>query len=155
MKKLIPITLSTLMFLAFMPTETTSDASTTYDKEIEVEIVKLETPTVNEPQPEEKTPQYISLGEFLITAYCPCMQCCNKTDGITATGTKATQGRTIAVDPKVIPYGTTVMFDGNIYTAEDCGGAIKQNRIDLFFDSHQSALEWGKQYHEVFILVED
>ena len=48
------------------------------------------------------------LGEFKLTAYCPCMKCCGKTDGITATGTTATEGRTIAVDPRVIPYGSTV-----------------------------------------------
>lgn len=86
---------------------------------------------------------------FKVTAYCACMQCCGKTDGITATGTKATQGRTIAVDPTVIPYGTEIILNGNTYVAEDCGGAIKgENRIDMFFDNHQDALEWGVQYVE-------
>ena len=92
-----------------------------------------------------------SSERFLITAYCPCLSCCGKTDGITATGTKATEGRTIAVDPNKIPYGTEVVIDGKTYIAEDCGGAIKGNRIDLYFDSHQSALEWGRQEKEVII----
>lgn len=96
------------------------------------------------------------LGEFKLTAYCPCMKCCGKTDGITATGTTATEGRTIAVDPRVIPYGSTVTIyfaDGmsHTYTAEDCGGAIKENRIDVFFDDHQAAREFGVQTAYVYM----
>lgn len=56
--------------------------------------------------------------------------------GITATGTTAKEGRTIAVDPKVIPYGTKVYIDGWGYRiAEDCGGGIKGNHIDIYVDS--------------------
>ena len=95
------------------------------------------------------------LGEFKLTAYCPCFRCCGKTDGITATGTTATEGRTIAVDPRVIPYGSSVTIyfaDGtsHTYTAEDCGGAIKENRIDVFFDDHQAAREFGVQTAYVY-----
>lgn len=90
--------------------------------------------------------------EYVITAYCSCAKCCGKSDGITATGTKATEGRTIAVDPNKIPYGTKVVIDGQTYIAEDCGGAIKGNRIDLYFDSHQDALNFGRQTKEVTIL---
>lgn len=95
------------------------------------------------------------IGEFTLTAYCPCMKCCGKTDGITSTGTLATEGRTIAVDPRVIPYGSTVTLyyeDGTVhtYTAEDCGGAIKENRIDVFFDDHQAAWEFGVQTAYVY-----
>ncbi len=92
-----------------------------------------------------------SLGTFTLTAYCPCEKCCGKTDGITSTGTIAEQGRTIAVDPDVIPYGTVVIINGNEYIAEDCGGAIKGNEIDIFFDNHEEALEFGVQYAEVFV----
>lgn len=93
----------------------------------------------------------ISLGTFKFTAYCPCSKCCGKSDGITKTGVKATQGRTIAVDPKVIPLGSIVIIDGHEYIAEDVGGSIKENRIDLFFDSHKEALDFGVQYKEVFV----
>lgn len=93
-----------------------------------------------------------SLGNFKITAYCPCSQCCGKyANGITATGTIATEGRTIAADPKVLPYGTSVWIDGKEYVVEDCGGAIKGNEIDLYFDSHEEALRWGVQTKEVYV----
>ena len=96
------------------------------------------------------------IGEFTLTAYCPCMKCCGKMDGITATGTTATEGRTIAVDPRVIPYGSTVTIyfaDGtsHTYTAEDCGGAIKGNRLDIYFDDHQAALQFGVQSAMVYV----
>jgi 3D (Asp-Asp-Asp) domain-containing protein len=90
---------------------------------------------------------------FTLTAYCPCRKCCGKwANGITSTGTKAQAGRTIAVDPRKIPYGTKVIIDGHTYIAEDCGGAIKGNRIDVYFDTHREALNFGRQTKEVTIL---
>jgi 3D (Asp-Asp-Asp) domain-containing protein len=100
----------------------------------------------------ESDEEKIALGEYQLTAYCPCSYCCGKSDGITATGTIATAGRTIAVDPRVIPYGSRVMINGNVYIAEDCGGAIKNNRIDIFFDSHSEALQFGVQRAQVYLL---
>lgn len=100
---------------------------------------------------EIEEPKEINLGKFKLTAYCGCKKCCGKTDGITSTGTKATQGRTIAVDTKVIPYGSKVIINGKEYIAEDCGGAIKNNRIDIFFNNHQDALKFGVQYANVYI----
>ena len=97
------------------------------------------------------------LGGFTLTAYCPCAKCCGKwANGITATGTTATEGRTIAVDPRVIPYGSSVTIyfaDGtsHTYTAEDCGGAIKENRIDVFFDDHETARAFGVQSAMVYV----
>ena len=85
------------------------------------------------------------------TAYCPCEKCCGKTDGITATGAKATAGRTIAVDPRMIPYGSKIYIDGHEYIAEDCGGAIKENRIDVYFDTHSEALKYGRKTLEIEI----
>lgn len=109
----------------------------------------------------EEAPEDISLGEFKITHYCACEICCGKSEedpwyGITATGTKVEEGRTIAVDPKVIPYGTEVTIcyaDGTeqTYIAEDCGGAIKGSRIDVYMDSHEDALVEGVKYGEVYI----
>ena len=115
-----------------------------------------ETKPTEEPESEpesESEPELKSLGRFKLTAYCACSKCCGKSDGITASGTKAKQGRTIAVDPKLIPYGTKVVINGRTYVAEDCGGSIKQNRIDVFFNSHKDALNFGVRYAEVFIYV--
>lgn len=88
------------------------------------------------------------------TAYC-CENyphICNDGDATcTATGTKPTPGRTIAVDPSVIPYGAEVIINGNTYIAEDCGGAIKGNRIDILFDTHEEALQFGRQQLTVYV----
>ena len=93
---------------------------------------------------------YKSLGEFVISHYCSCETCCNKSDGITASDTQATAGRTIAADPDVLPMGSVVIIDGHTYTVEDVGGAIKGKRIDIFMDSHEEALKAGVKTAEVF-----
>lgn len=126
---------------------------------------KGEPPVIADKLPGEDKPAhgcaYLDLGEpmgeFKLTAYCPCAMCCGKwANGITATGTTATEGRTIAVDPRVIPYGSSVTIyfaDGtsHTYTAEDCGGAIKENRIDVFFDDHETARAFGVQSAMVYV----
>lgn len=92
------------------------------------------------------------LGSFRVTAYCHCVKCCGKSDGITATGTKVKEGRTIAVDPDVIPLGSKVELDGHTYIAEDVGGAINGNKIDIYFNSHEEALIWGVQYKKIYLM---
>jgi 3D (Asp-Asp-Asp) domain-containing protein len=103
----------------------------------------------------EITETKTSLGVFKITAYCPCSKCCGKwSDGITATGVTAKENHTIAVDPDVIPLGSTVEINGNKYVADDVGGAIKGNKIDIFYGSHSEALTHGVQSHEVYLVEE-
>lgn len=103
----------------------------------------------------------VFLGEFTLTAYCPGRCCCGKwASGYTATGTLATEGRTIAVDPKVIPYGTRVLLiwpDGtqHSYIAEDCGGGVNGNHIDVFFNDHQAARVFGVQRAMVYMEGEE
>ena len=104
-----------------------------------------------EPAPKQETVKM----EALATAYCGCVQCRGKSDCITATGTRATEGRTIAADPRVIPYGTHVLINGHEYIVEDCGGAINGNRIDIYFESHADALQFGVQTVTVEILKEE
>ncbi len=60
----------------------------------------------------------------------------------------------MAVDPELIPYGTIIMIDGKEYEAQDCGGDIKDKRIDVYFSSHKAAREFGVQYAEIFIKEE-
>ena len=91
------------------------------------------------------------LGTFELTYYCACELCCDVETGITATGAPVVEGRTIAVDPRVIPYGTQVIIGGHIFTAEDCGGAIKGNHIDIYVNDHARALELGVNYANVYL----
>ncbi len=94
--------------------------------------------------------------DYTLTAYCSCEKCCGKSDGITASGTIAIPGRTVAVDNSKIPYGTTVEIDGfGTYVAEDCGGAIKGNRIDIFFADHEQAMNFGVKKTRVRIVKGD
>ena len=93
------------------------------------------------------------LGKYKITHYCACRRCCGKTDGITASGTKAKAGRTIGVDPNVIPYGSKVKIGKKIYVAEDTGSAIKgKKQIDIFCNSHSEALRKGIKYQKVYLI---
>lgn len=123
-------------------------------KEPEVVEVNITRPIVRvncDMQGVEPMVNYTKMN-VVATAYCPCEKCCGKSDGITATGIKAKAGRTIAVDPKVIPYGSEVIIDGNTYIAEDCGGAVDGNRVDIFFDDHTSALEFGVKNLHAYVV---
>ena len=83
------------------------------------------------------------LGYFNLTYYCPCSKCCGKyASGITASGTTATAGRTIAA-PSRFAFGTKLNIDGQIYIVEDRGGAITGNKIDVYVNSHEEALKLG------------
>lgn len=93
------------------------------------------------------------LGRFKITAYCSCKKCCGKwSGGPTASGVMPQAGRTIAVDPRVIPLGSKVIIDGHTYIAEDTGSAIKGNKIDLYCSSHKEAISFGVQYKNVSVI---
>lgn len=95
------------------------------------------------------------MGEFTVTHYCDCPICCGEwSDGITASGTVATPGRTIAVDPNVIPLGSKLLIDGEKYIAEDTGGAIKGNRLDVFVATHEEGINRGKVEREVWRIEE-
>ena len=127
-------------------------------------ITEIQEPTIlSEPEPTITEPQkeVIYLGEFKLTAYCSCEKCCgswafDRPDGVVygASGNELKSGYSIAVDPSVIPYGTEVVINGVTCRADDCGGAIKGNRIDVYFNDHKEALEFGVQYANVFMEVE-
>ncbi len=94
-----------------------------------------------------------SLGVFRTTGYCPCYQCSEGWGRSTSTGAIAKSSHTIAVDPRVIPYGTKLMINGVVYTAEDRGGGVKGNHIDIFFDNHAQTRQHGSRHQEVFLVV--
>ena len=84
-----------------------------------------------------------------VTAYTPYDAGCN---GITATGTTAKKG-VIAVDPSVIPLGTRVYIPGyGVAVAQDTGGAIKGNRVDVCYMTKNEAFSWGVRNVPVYIL---
>ena len=100
--------------------------------------------------------EFIYLGEYKLTHYCTEKRehICGTGAGITATGTQVTAGRTIAVDPSVIPYGTEVYIEGyGLRTAEDCGGSVKNKHIDIAVETHSQALSMGKTTGGVWLLV--
>lgn len=77
--------------------------------------------------------------------------------GITATGTVAKRNSSgyssVAVDPRIIPLGTKLYIDGYGYAvAEDIGGAIKGNKIDLYFNGEGEVYNWGVRWVDVYIL---
>ena len=88
---------------------------------------------------------------YKITAYCPCSKCCGKATGRTASGTKATAGRTVAASSK-FAFGTKLNIGGHIYTVEDRGGAVNGNKIDIFVNTHAEALQWGVRYMTVSVV---
>ena len=98
---------------------------------------------------------YYKAEEFKTTAYTKTDAGC---DDITATGTYARVGA-VAVDPRVIPYGTRMFIVSNdgeyvygIATAEDCGGGVKGNHIDLYFDTKAECFQYGVRSCTVYFL---
>jgi 3D (Asp-Asp-Asp) domain-containing protein len=90
---------------------------------------------------------------FTATAYCPCKKCCgkwalNRPNGLvyTASSAIAEEGVTVAADWSILPAGTLIEIDGlGERIVQDRGGVITGNKIDLFFNIHQDALDFGVQ----------
>ena len=92
-----------------------------------------------------------------ISAYCPCERCCGKyADGITADGTRLGPNSKGCAADKRWPYGTLMEIPGygNV-PVFDRGGAIKGNKLDVFFDSHEDALQWGRRQLLVTVTPRD
>lgn len=124
-----------------------------YNKMLKQQTEKY-TELMIEQQPDIQDFPNRKLGRFTLSWYSP--KELGKTSPSqlkTSTGTIPKEGRTIAVDPKVIPYGSIVYIqDYGYYIAEDCGGDIKSNRIDVFTVSHENAIQQGKKVANVWIL---
>ena len=122
------------------------------------ESIKKDLKTANAVITDLKNEEYrlVYVGDYTITHYC-CEEyahICGTGNGLTATGTEVTAGRTVAVDPSVVPYGTTMYIEGyGFRVAEDCGGAVNGNHIDIAVDTHENALSMGTKTSGVWILV--
>lgn len=117
-----------------------------------VNITSTQATTAKETEADVTT-QALSLGEFRITVYTP--YCDGGKWGYqTATGVKSEGLKTCAVDPSVIPLGTTILVDGICLKTVDTGSAVKGNVIDIFYDgTKKEATEWLSQVgtvHEVY-----
>ncbi|MEY8317415.1 3D domain-containing protein [Oscillospiraceae bacterium 50-58] len=95
------------------------------------------------------------IGECRLTAYCcePYAHICGTGDGLTATGIPVTPG-IAAVDPAVIPLGSTLIIDGQRYLAADVGGAVAGQTVDIAVATHQEAVKFGVQRAPVWIVKE-
>ena len=139
-----------------------------YQNDVEIEKTVISEKVVTEPvnkivQVQKKvatTSRSVSLPRttsstggttYKVTAYCPCSKCCGKSTGRTASGTKATPGRTVAASSK-FAFGTKLNIGGHVYTVEDRGGAVNGNKIDIFVGSHSEALAWGVRYLPVSVV---
>lgn len=96
---------------------------------------------------------------FTTTAYCPCEKCCGKTDGISAANKKCIANHTIAAG-KTYPLGTVMYIpalsntqSGGWYEVEDRGGAITDSKLDIFFDTHEEAIQYGIKDLEVYVYL--
>lgn len=99
--------------------------------------------------PEEPALEY--LGEWTITAYCGCAECCGSWGNATASGEPPISGHTVACN--VLPFYTQVMIDGVTYTVEDTGSTPYGDAwIDIYFDSHEEALVYGLHTTSVYIV---
>lgn len=93
----------------------------------------------------------LRLMTMVATAYCP-NRCCGSSGGRTATGRRAEYG-IVAVDPRVIPLGTTLYVDGYGFAiAADTGRKIKGARIDLCFPTHREASRFGRRTVKVLLV---
>ena len=124
------------------------------DHEIKPEVLPFVQGTVDK----------IYLGEFVLTAYCPCEKCCGQY-GVNrpmdengdlivygAYGQRLEAGVSIATDPNVIGFNQEVYINGTIYKAHDTGGNIKGNKIDIYMADHDEAIEFGVQYADVYLI---
>ena len=88
------------------------------------------------------------LGNFKLTGYCNCAQCCGTAGNATASGTTPVAGRTVAMAG--VPFGTKLLINGNVYTVEDLG--TPYGHVDIYCSSHSEALSFGLQYADVYQL---
>lgn len=124
------------------------------DKVVDINIPDSETSQITTPI---EYSLKIKHRTMTLTAYCPCERCCGDwADGITASGHKIMAGDKFVAAPKDLPFGTVLDVPeyGKVEVL-DRGGAIKENRLDLFFDTHQKALNFGIRRNVEVIIYQE
>lgn len=94
----------------------------------------------------------VPLGTFKTTAYCPCRQCSEGWGRQTSSGALATANHTVAVDRRVIPIGSRLLINGQEYVAQDVGGGVRGNHIDIYFNTHAETRQYGVRNAEVYLI---
>lgn len=100
------------------------------------------------------TPKVTTLNT---SAYCSCSICCGKSNGITSSGAQAKEWYTVAAGAG-LPIGTVIYIpaladkpNGGWFVVEDRGGAISNNKIDIYMGSHAAAIQYGRKSLECYI----
>jgi len=127
------------------PSSTTDNPADNSEPDPKRDIGRLETP--------EQSGEWQTV-QMRVTAYCPCPKCCGQySDGITACGHKIQPGDVFVAADRQYSFGTKMTIprynNGQPVEVLDRGGAIQGDRLDVFFGSHQEALEWGVRYLDV------
>ena len=166
---MIPILCITIVFSALLANMISAlwpqvELDTTLWEDIAESVSKETHGASNASELEIQTQSGTNLGQYKLTAYCPCEKCCGvfathrplDKEGqeivYTANGSVAEEGYTIAADTNILPFGTLVKINGHVYQVQDRGGAITGNHIDLYFNSHQDALNFGVQYADIVLV---
>lgn len=109
----------------------------------------------------EEQPKQTYIGEYTITAYCPCAKCCGKhalnrqNDTVTgAMGVELKEGVSVA---SPLPFGTRILIDGKEYISQDrtsewVAKKYDNKIIDMYFEKHKDAEAFGKQAAKVYIM---
>lgn len=145
-------------------TDTTDSESSSTSSDVTVEEVAPEEDTEQDAGNTEAEPETPSdtegssgstgsgqgtyLGNFMLTAYCNCAQCCGTAGNATASGVMPSTGHTVAMAG--VPFGTQLLINGTVYTVEDLG--TPYGHVDIYFGSHEEALSFGLQYADVYQL---
>ena len=114
--------------------------------------IRSDAKTKKQTQTQTHIETLINMGEFKVTYYCSCSECSGCWGTQTSTGKHCEQGRTVAVDPDVIDYGSRVLIDDNEYVAEDCGGAVNGDHVDIYVDDHETVKALGTKYKKIWVV---
>jgi 3D (Asp-Asp-Asp) domain-containing protein len=130
----------------------------------EKELMDADTKKMQESVKKQASEQWKTV-KMKVTAYCPCEVCCEQWAKIpvssgkrkTASGHTIHVGDNFVAAPRIYPFGTEMVIEGyaggKAVKVEDVGGAIKGNKLDIYFDSHKTALIWGVRYVDVKVKV--
>lgn len=126
---------------------------------IQTAVEEQEISAIEEYSKTENLPQQFITTTLNTSAYCKCEICCGKTDGKTASGKMATAWHTVAAG-RTYPMGTIIyipalanMPNGGWFEVEDRGGDISNEKLDIFFNTHEEATQYGRKSLEVYIYI--